>query len=62
MIWGKKDPVCVTAVGEHIWDNYLKNRKSAPAEIEWIDEANHYIQVDHAKEVAQIVKNVLSKK
>ena len=30
LIWGEKDPVAVPAVADHVWENYLRDRK-APA-------------------------------
>lgn len=59
MIWGKKDPVCVTAVGEYVWQNFLENRSSAPATVHWLDNASHYPQWGSQEAIADIVRNAL---
>lgn len=62
MIWGKLDPVAVTAVANYVWIQDLKYRHSAPATLHWLEDANHYLQVDHAEEVAAIVRDAISSK
>ena len=59
LIWGLKDPVAVPAIADYVWDNYLKVRPNASATYTKIPGANHYIQVDHAEQVAQIVLTAL---
>lgn len=59
MIWGKADPVCVTAVGEYVWQNFLENRSSAPAALHWLETASHYPQWGSHEEIARIVRSAL---
>jgi hypothetical protein len=46
-------------VADYVWENYLRNRTSAPATFTKIQGANHYLTVDHAAEVARLVLSSL---
>ena len=60
LIWGMRDPVAVPAVADYVWENYLKNRPNgAPSTYTQLPDANHYLQVDHAADVAGLVLGAL---
>ena len=59
LVWGTEDPVATLAVADYVWENYLRNRTSAPATFTKIQGANHYLAVDHAAEVARLVLSSL---
>lgn len=61
LIWGQKDPVAIPAVGDYVWKQYLMNRETAAAAYYKIESANHYIQIDHAGLIAEIVRNSTEK-
>ena len=42
-------------VADYVWDNYLKSRPHANATYHKLPGANHYLQYDHAADVAAIV-------
>jgi pimeloyl-ACP methyl ester carboxylesterase len=54
-VWGTLDPIATLNVSDYVWENYLRDRTSAPATYTKVVGANHYLAVDHAKEVADIV-------
>ena len=55
LIWGMLDPVAVPAVADYVWDNYLKDRPNAPSSYTQLPNANHYLQVGNAADIAQLV-------
>ena len=59
LVWGTEDPIATLAVADYVWENYLRNRTSAPATFTKIQGANHYLTVDHAAEVARLVLSSL---
>jgi pimeloyl-ACP methyl ester carboxylesterase len=58
LIWGELDAIAPVAVPDHVWTNYLENRE-APADYWRIPCADHYLQVDDPKLVADIVRATL---
>jgi len=59
LIWGQTDPVAVPGVGDYVWQRCLQNRTTAPAQYHRLDAANHYLQMDHPADVADIVRKAL---
>ena len=61
MLWGELDEVAPLAVANYVWSDVLQNgtRPSAPATFTTIPDANHYVHVDHAPEVAAWVRREL---
>jgi len=58
LIWGEKDPVAVTAIADHVWENYLRHR-AASASYWRVPCAGHYPQNDQPELVAQLVRRAM---
>ena len=58
LIWAEKDPVAVTAIADHVWENYLRNRP-ASASYWRIPCAGHYPQNDQPELVAQLIRRAM---
>ena len=57
LVWGQQDPVATAELGDYLWNNYLRNRTTAPADYEKVPAGNHYLQGDHPAEVARVIMN-----
>ena len=59
LIWGEQDPVAVTDVADHVWDEVLA-QGTAPAEYWRLPCANHYVQEDRPQDVVEIVRHAIT--
>lgn len=58
LIWGELDEIAPTAVPDFVWENYLQARV-VPAFYWRIPCANHYLQVDQPRMLAEIIRATL---
>ena len=58
LIWADKDPVAVTAIADHVWENYLRDRP-ASASYWRIPCAGHYPQNDQPELIAQLIRRAM---
>jgi pimeloyl-ACP methyl ester carboxylesterase len=61
LIWADKDPVAVPAIGDYVWENYLRDR-TAPASYWRIPCAGHYPQNDQPELIAQLTRRAMGDK
>ena len=61
LLWGEMDEVAPVAVADFVWQRVLANgtRPAAPATYATLPPANHYLHVDHARDVAAWVRREL---
>jgi pimeloyl-ACP methyl ester carboxylesterase len=58
LVWGERDRIAPPRVADYVWNNYLKGR-AAPSFYWRVPLANHYIQNDQPRVVAELVRQAL---